>query len=508
MRKFKLHHAIFYFAAIQLILLSGCGKEVFVEADGTGSGNSAGFIIDSNPQGFKIYIEGKYTGYTTPDTITGLQPGIHTISLKKDLYWDSTFTVNILKDSLVLDYIDFYKSNLMLGNIDCKSVPSGASIYLNDVNTGRTTPATLTKLFPNTYNVRFEYPEYRGDSLSITVSSGKTITASVTLDDTLDIVLFDKENAGLVTDYITGIGEDKNGKIWFGTGSCGLYKYDGKKISRFTEENSSFVKSNFVKSLHSDSEGNLYVGFSNAITRYDGSAWDAIGTKAIMTIQIMENNTMLAATDNGGIIKFSGGNWENITQANSGMPSDNIISACYDSEGKLWCGLRFGGVAVFDGKEWIRQDSAKYLLPASICAGINLTKDGQIVGIFYNPPAYFYSFTIHKIAIFKNGLWNVIRTISSAWIEDKEMYIDDSNRLWYTYESSYSTMGRLSVPGGSSEILYYIVKNQDIRKFSSWASSTIIDYFKGRKVFVDSKNNLWIYGEWGAFKIKNGRWNN
>lgn len=52
-------------------------------------------VINSDPSGASIYVDGKDTGKKTPSTLTGINPGSHIITVKKAGYRDSSLTAEV-----------------------------------------------------------------------------------------------------------------------------------------------------------------------------------------------------------------------------------------------------------------------------------------------------------------------------------------------------------------------------------------------------------------------------
>lgn len=508
MKGIFLKYVNYIFFILLFILINSCEKEVFVEPSSISKVQYSLVYITSNPQGAEIYMDGKTTGAVTPDTIKWLEEKNHVVTLRMKYYFDTTFTVNSKISQPLSISIDYYKSERMLGSIICTSKPAGAAVYLDNINTGKVTPVTLSHLLPKEYSVKFDFPEYRKDSISVILKSMETKNANALLDDTLDVIKYVKSNSGLPQDLITGVAEDKNGNIWLGTGSEGLVKFDGKKFTNFRAENSSFVSSNYIKKVKSDKENNIWVGYSNSIARYNGTNWESVATDAISMIQISSDNTMLASTDKRGIVKYSNGKFEWITNSNSGLPYNELVSMCYDKSGKLWAAPRFGDLFYNDNNNWIKVDSAKDGMPYSHCCGINLSSEGNIIAMFYLQPNGPASTTPHSLVTLRNGIWYRMFEKVTAFIEDKDLFIDSKNRTWYSYMSPYPLMARISNSSFTREYFYNNIIKHDIRKFKSWLYTSVESFFNGRQVFIDSKGNLWLFGDVGLIKLKAGRWNN
>src|SRR5690606_30207862 len=62
--------------------------------------------------------------------------------------------------------------------------------------------------------------------------------------------------------------QDKNGHLWFGTTGEGVYRYDGKIFTQFTDKDG--LSNNSVWSILEDRSGNIWFGTDNGVSRYDG----------------------------------------------------------------------------------------------------------------------------------------------------------------------------------------------------------------------------------------------
>lgn len=504
----------FSYRLISILLIlaaaaASCSKEVFVEPKPDSQGNEKGIIfIDSRPPGASIYINGKNSGQVTPDTVKWLPEADQNITLKKHLFWDTTFTVRASQTAAQQVLIDYYTSERMLGTIVCNSAPQGAAVYLNGINTGKVTPAILSKLIPKEYNVVVEYPEYRKDSVTVMLESRMVKNVHLELDDTLDVIKYTTKNSGIPSDAITGIAEDKHGNLWIGTGSNGLAKFDGKKFTHYKAANSPFVKSNYITRVKSDADRNVWVAFSNALSRYDGNEWISTPSGLISNIVFCRNNIVLASNDRFGIIKYSNGQFSTITQAGHGLPDNDVTSMCYDAEGKLWVAFRTGRIGIYDGAGWSIQEFPNFGMPYNYCLGLNLSSDGKMLGIFFDRPVGASSTANHILVYFQNNRWYNMSFTYTAFTDDKDIYIDGGNRTWYTFNSPYPIIARIGNQTLYRELLSSSIVKGDIRKFTNWMWQDRLQFFSGKEAFIDSKQNLYVFGVEGITKIKAGRWFN
>ena len=485
-----------------LFLINACEKEVFVESKSDLAVNTNKVYIDSYPQGAIIYLDGKNTGQITPDTLRWLSDGAQVLSLKKQYFLDTSFTIKTEAGIPKNVLIDYTKARNMLGTLTFTSQPSGAKIFVDNVYTGYKTPANMTNMIPKQYSIKYTYPEYRADSVKIVVESNKISSSTLVLDDTLDIIVYNTLNSRIPTNMIIAATEDKNGNMWFGTDMYGLLKLDGKKFDSYRSGKDNFVITDYVRRLRTDKEKNIWVGYSNGIAKYDGVNWSLYPSKMINSLQISLNNEMIASSERGGLYKYYAGQMNNYTTSNSGISSNDIISACIDKNGYFWAGIIYHGIDVFDGSKWIHLDSAKNRLPYNQNIALEVDNDGTLYGVFYkNIEVYPAPPTVKQIvAKYSSGKW--INLFSGmAEVNNHEFHVDKNNNIWIGLKALdiYRIYSNNTVVPISQTI------HSNLRKFKNPYDR--VTYSAGEKVYVDSKGNLWIFGApIGIIKVKSGRW--
>jgi len=109
--------------------------------DETGS-----FYVRSIPAGASIYIDGVDQKKATPDTIKGLSTGPHNITLKLTGYYDSTFVVTVVANTVITTNEIALKTNTQL-------VPFGPVKIWETAGTDTTQPSGLDLSTGNAYGI-------------------------------------------------------------------------------------------------------------------------------------------------------------------------------------------------------------------------------------------------------------------------------------------------------------------------------------------------------------------
>lgn len=122
--------------------------------------------------------------------------------------------------------------------------------------------------------------------------------------------------------------QDRAGKLWFGSSGEGVYRYDGKLFTNFTEKDG--LTNNTVFAVLEDKKGNLWFGTDSGLCRYDGITFTSI--------PITENN---------------GSNYYILANKNT-MAKNAVWSIMQDKSGDLWFGTKDNGIFCYDGKSFTR----------------------------------------------------------------------------------------------------------------------------------------------------------
>jgi ligand-binding sensor domain-containing protein len=424
------------------IIFCSCGKEVSVTPPDTPPPN--GFIyIDSNPKGFDIYLDGKDRRRLTPDSLNWLSTGTYKITLKKTLFRDSTFTINVTEGKKKSIYIDFSKNPLMLGSIFCNSNPEGALIYINDISTGQFTPSTVKNILPGDYQVKYHLKNYQDVSFNISVSSGSSPDLVGTLIDATLWSYYNTNNSAIKTDDLTCVAVDRNDVVWIGTENLGVLNFDGaawggtdlypllpdKHINCITVYNNiKFIGTNAGFVTYDGATARTYGFKSSGLPdfRIEAIGFDAagdwyIGSHAGLTRSYLINGNRY---------------WS--TYDSSDVPDYWITSILYDNSGTLWVGTHNQGIARRNSNyDWDRI----------------FTNDSQLIN-------------------------NYIRAIARA----------PSGEIWVGFGTSTASGGVLASYDGASWQNYYVLK------------STSQTY----AILVDKNNTKWVATDQGLVKFTTG----
>ncbi|WP_232473523.1 PEGA domain-containing protein [Thermococcus profundus] len=154
-------------------------------------------VINSDPSGAKVYINGTYEG-VTPLNLT-LQPGTYEVKLVKKDYEDYTSVVTLepgeektLNVSLTPRF----------GYLTVYSVPSDAEVYVDGSLIGKT-PVVEYRLLTGRHEVRIMKENYEEYSKNVTIEPGETTVVNVTLTPKPAVLTINSDPSGAKA-YING----------------------------------------------------------------------------------------------------------------------------------------------------------------------------------------------------------------------------------------------------------------------------------------------------------------
>ncbi len=477
-----------------IVFFTACEKEVSVSPPTTPVPIGKLFV-DSNPQGAKIYEDGRNSGKFTPDSLDWLEEKEYSITLKLELLRDTTFKVEIEKDEAKSVFIDYTLNPKMMGKIKFSTLPDSADIYFNDELIGKT-PKEIDRVFPGNYRVKYIRENCRTDSLEITVMSNHTTDAFVDLVDTTNWVDYNMATSGAPTNEFTSIAIDQNGVIWLGSTS-GLASFDGKNWNYYTSLNSN-LSYDYVNSILVDRENKIWVATPKGLFSFDRVNWKLFSAdnKArlpsswVNDLAIAEDGSILAATKKGiGQSQASTVQWKSyyfdVVADNPYISESWITGIDVDDKGDWWI-TRYGtGLLRYNGIRW----QFYYARPTDEepevyyrCVGHsrNTVWFGHLIFENYN--------SVVGLSSFKNQLFT--RHLYGAFngVNVYNIVADKVNNLWIS----------------SDEGLYVFIDSNYFDRIVYRMSNTEMVTNRIRGVAFDNNDNAWIITAGnGLYKFKN-----
>jgi len=84
-----------------ILLVNSCKKELFQGITEPDRIHTSNLFIKSTPDSLRIYVDHKFLGAFSPDTVSWLPSGSHKITLKHELYPDTSFFVELINNETV-----------------------------------------------------------------------------------------------------------------------------------------------------------------------------------------------------------------------------------------------------------------------------------------------------------------------------------------------------------------------------------------------------------------------
>ena len=475
--KLKLKLAIKYFSTILItgMLFFSCGRQVSVTPPDAPA-PSGSIMVNSNPEGFQVYLNGKERRRVTPDSITWLSNGTYQITLKKDLFRDSSFFVNVIEGKQESVFIDYSGNASMQGSIFCDSSPEKAEIFLNDRNTGILTPATLFNIIPGNYEVRYHLTNYRDDSVNISVNSGSSSKVSMMLLDTLLWQQYSTDNSLIKTNNLTCIGIDKNDVIWVGTDDQGVLSFNGNTWGG--SQIYASLPDKHINCIAVDNNNIMFFGTNHGFVTYDGSVPIMYGFK---TSGLPDFTVEAISFDNAGnwYIGTHGGatksyiingvrNW--YTYGDSMVSDKQITSLLCDNFDNLWVGMNSQGISIInkDVSNWQLINNNNSNIESNKIRSLAESPSGTIwVGFASN------SYNGGGLSYYDGTVWHNVAFIPFA-SQTNAILIDKNNTKWVATDQG----------------LVKITASSNVTNFNQANTSLAINDVTG--VAQDSKGNIWI----------------
>lgn len=175
----------------------------------------------------------------------------------------------------------------------------------------------------------------------------------------------------LINEWVYGLSVDRDGKVWFGT-EGGVSMYDGKRWRSWTHkdglggENTENLQASANTGLGTRSRHDL-------TTQVEGLS--SYNPNYVFSIHVAADGLIWAGTWGGGVSRFDGKRWVNLT-TRDGLAGNIVYAIVQDDKGVFWFGTD-KGLSRYDGKSWKSFGKAEGLFDTHVYA-IAVAPSGDI----------------------------------------------------------------------------------------------------------------------------------
>ena len=167
---------------------------------------------------------------------------------------------------------------------------------------------------------------------------------------------------GLVDNVVRAIAQDREGYLWFGTGT-GASRYEpsaeqgaeGGGWTSFTSADGQPLS--MIQSVLEDRDGRLWFGSTEGLFRYDEqeflsiSSGEGLELHGVFGIALDSRQNLWLGTRQGHVVRHDGEGWRAFT-VEDGAVLRGVLAIQEDDEGGLWFGSYGSGVTRYDGDTW------------------------------------------------------------------------------------------------------------------------------------------------------------
>lgn len=273
---------------------------------------------------------------------------------------------------------------------------------------------------------------------------------------------------------ITKIVLGENGIVWGAAKQNGLFRFDVLTGNQqlFTLDAINNANNGIgITSVALDLQGNLWVGGSNGVAKFDGIQWQYFTAEngymnnftPVNDLAFAPDGTLWIATLNG-LVKFDGNNWQYYTTQNSGLCSNNISKLNCDAYGNLYV-LTLNGVSYLNKQQtWETLTAYNSGLPNNDLKGLTIDNQGNAffasnngIGILQNNTGIIPNFTpsVEKICNPQSVSFNntsVIATNSAnyTWLVDGQE-VSTNEQLTYQFTTAGKHIVALIADNGTCQ---------------------------------------------------------
>lgn len=195
--------------------------------------------------------------------------------------------------------------------------------------------------------------------------------------ETQQWAVFNKQHhPNIHSDFVRGVCEDKNGRVWIATDHGGVSIFDKKSgrigVLKHDPQNPTSISQNSTISIYCDDVGTVWIGtYKNGVSYYNPQMFKfkkpRLSCFTDRSPEIKDCNALLEdrsgnlwiGTNGEGLIRYSRQAqslqvFRHNPNDPSSISSNIIVSLLEDHEGKIWVGTFFGGLNRVEGNRFVR----------------------------------------------------------------------------------------------------------------------------------------------------------
>ncbi len=298
--------------------------------------------------------------------------------------------------------------------------------------------------------------------LNCPVSCGAALPRAYAIDDGYLQTSWTTEN-GLPQNSVSTVLQTRDGHLWFGTFG-GLVRFDGIEFTVFNTVNTPVLRSNRIRALYEDHEGDLWIGAEHGgATRFHQGVFTNFSTKdglpddSVAAITGDDTGALWVGTTRG-IARFQNGRFAPYITS---LPGQVSVYAIYHDHGDgVWVGTFKAGLVHLNGNA-----ATKYTTHDGL-------PDDAIRSLFRDGQGRFWVGTMSGLVRLDGDRFFGVKAKDGSAIREVRSLAQDSRQtLWV----------------GTSNGLFQ-VQNGELVRFSEQAPS----YDSIRSLLPDREANLWI----------------